>query len=149
MLATRARGTNHFLADTGGRLWDIETSATSSAFADHSGAGFMAHTNHYASPVMASFEGSRFEESRVRLATAGRLLAEGFTRRDDPVGLVAQVLRSHERSPGAEICGHPDQEQAPAQQVMTVGSMLCDLDERRIHVCAGPPCENPYEVFSL
>ena len=31
---------------------------------------------------------------------------------------------------------------------MTVGSMICDLDERRIHVCAGPPCENPYEVLT-
>jgi isopenicillin-N N-acyltransferase-like protein len=149
LLATRARGTNHVFADTDGRLWDIETSATSSAFADHSAARFMAHTNHYASPAMASFEGSRFEESRVRLATAERLLAEGLGQGQDPVALVAQVLRSHERAPGQAICGHPDESQAPAAQGMTVGSMVCDLDERRIHVCAGPPCENPYEVFSL
>lgn len=148
LLATRARGTNHFLADTGGRLWDVETSATSSVLADHSTAGFMAHTNHYASPAMSPFEGSRFEESRVRLATAERLLGEGLTRGDDPVELVTSVLRSHERSP-EQICGHPDEGQAPAAQVMTVGSMICDLDERRMYVCAGPPCENPYQIFSM
>ena len=55
LLGARARGTNHFLADTGGRLWDIETSATGSAFVDHSAAGFMAHTNHYA----AAADGAR------------------------------------------------------------------------------------------
>jgi hypothetical protein len=32
---------------------------------------------------------------------------------------------------------------------MTVGSMICDLDERRLYVCAGPPCENPYERVDL
>ena len=149
LLATRARGTNHFFADAGGRLWDVEASATSSAHADHSAAGFMAHTNHYASPAMAPFEGSRFAESRVRLATAERLLAEGLARGDDPSDLVARVLASHERAPGQAICAHPDRGQSPAAQGMTVGSMICDLDERRIHVCAGPPCENPYESFSL
>ena len=32
---------------------------------------------------------------------------------------------------------------------MTVGSMICDLDERRLYACAGPPCENPYQVFEM
>ena len=69
----------------------------------------MAHTNHYAAPAMAPFEGSRYAESRVRLATAERLLAEGLARGDDPVDLVARVLRSHEPAPAQAICGHPDE----------------------------------------
>ncbi len=32
---------------------------------------------------------------------------------------------------------------------MTVGSLICDLDERRMYACAGPPCENPYQVFEM
>ena len=32
---------------------------------------------------------------------------------------------------------------------MTVGSIICDLDERRLYVCAGPPCEADYEVFAM
>ena len=36
--AARARGTNQFFADTAGRLWDIESSATASALADHGAA---------------------------------------------------------------------------------------------------------------
>jgi isopenicillin-N N-acyltransferase-like protein len=149
LLAARARGTNHFFVDAGGRLWDVETSATSSAFVDHSGAGFMAHTNHYAAPEMARFEGSQHEESRVRLSTAERLLAEGIGRGDDPVELARRVLRCHDPSPDRAICGHSDESMTTAEQGMTVGSMICDLDERRLHVCAGPPCENPYQTFSM
>ncbi len=147
--SARARGTNHFLADDRGRLWDIETSAASSAFADHSATGYMAHTNHYAAAAMAPVEGSQYAESRVRLATAERLLAEGIARGDDPVDLVARALRCHDPSPGQAICSHPDESLEPVDQVMTVGSMICDLDERRVYVCAGPPCENPFQVFSL
>lgn len=149
LLAARARGTNHFLADASGRLWDLETSATASAFSDHSGDGFMAHTNHYVMSGMAPFEGGAHEESRVRLSTAETLLAEGLARGEDPVELVIGVLRCHEPSPDQAICGHPDETVASPERVMTVGSMVCDLDERRLYVCAGPPCENPYQVVSM
>jgi isopenicillin-N N-acyltransferase-like protein len=148
-LEARARGTNHFLADLGGRLWDVETSATASSFADHTAAGYMAHTNHYAQRAMALYEGSRHRESRTRLITAERLLAAGVARDEDPVELVARVLRSHEPGPRECICGHPEEGEPVAERVMTVGSMICDLDERRLYACAGPPCENPYEVFAM
>jgi len=149
LLGARARGTNHVFADTGGRVWDIETSATGSALVDHSAAGFMAHTNHYAAAQMAPFEGSQHEESRVRLSTAEHLLADGIARAEDPVELAARVLRCHEPSLDQAICGHADDSDPPADRTITVGSMICDLDERRVYVCAGPPCENPFQVFSL
>jgi isopenicillin-N N-acyltransferase-like protein len=147
LLAARARGTNHFYNDLDGRLWDIETSATASAFMERD--SFMAHTNHYVAPEMAPFEGERYQESSTRLATAERMLAEGIARGDDPVELVASVLRGHEPSPDDCICGHPSPEDPPAEQIMTVGSMICDLDERRVYACAGPPCENPYQIFEM
>jgi len=148
-LEARARGTNHFFADLAGRLWNVEASATATAFADHTQTGFMAHTNHYAAPEMQAYEGSQHRESRTRLATAERLLAEGVARDDDPFELVARVLRCHEPTPDECICGHPDETRPLAERVMTVGSMICDLDERRLYACAGPPCENPYQVFTM
>ena len=148
-LSARARGTNQFFADTGGRLWDLETSATAHALADHTAAGFMAHTNHYASPEMQPYEGYGGGESAVRLSTAERLLAEGLAAGEDPLDLVARVLRTHEPSLQECICGHPEPDDAPADQGMTVGSIICDLDERRMYACAGPPCENPYQVFEM
>ena len=149
LLAARARGSNHFLADTRGRLWDLETSATASAFRDHSSAGYMAHTNHYVAAEMAPFEAATYEESPLRLATAEGILAEGIAGGDDPVELVARALRCHGPAPEQAICGHPDESEPPAEQGMTVGSMICDLDERRIYVCAGPPCENPYPMYEM
>ena len=149
LLAARARGTNQFFADTRGRLWDVETSATARAVMDHSGDGFMAHSNHYVSPAMQPYEGYGGGESEVRLATAEQLLAEGLAAGVDPVELVAAVLRSHEPSRDECICGHADPDEAPADQGMTTGSIICDLDERRLYACAGPPCENPYQVFDM
>ena len=149
LLAARARGTNHFFADTRGRLWDIETSATASAFSDHSRGGTMAHTNHYVAVEMSRFEAETHEESAIRLATAERILAAGVAAGDDPVELVARALRCHDPAPEQAICGHPDESQPLAEQGMTVGSMVCDLDERRIYVCAGPPCENPYQMYEM
>jgi isopenicillin-N N-acyltransferase-like protein len=98
---------------------------------------------------MQPFEGSDHEESRVRLATAELMLAQGVEDEEDPVDLVARVLRCHDPGPDQAICGHPDESEPPADQGMTVGSMICDLDERRIHVCAGPPCENAYQTFAM
>jgi hypothetical protein len=149
LLAARARGTNQFFADVGGRLWDLETSATAHALMDHTPAGMMAHTNHYVSADMAPFEGRASGESAVRLATAERLLRDGVAAGEEPVGLVARVLRTHEPSPEEAICGHPFRDEAPAEQGMTVGSIICDLDERRLYACAGPPCESAYEVFEM
>jgi isopenicillin-N N-acyltransferase-like protein len=149
LLAARARGTNQFFADSGGRLWDLETSATAHALMEHTAAGFMAHANHYVSPDMLPYEGQRTTESPVRLATAERLLQEGIAAAEDPVELVARVLRTHEPGPEGCICGHPEPDEPPADQGMTVGSIICDLDERRLYACAGPPCENPYQVFEM
>jgi isopenicillin-N N-acyltransferase-like protein len=149
LLPARARGTNQFFADIAGRLWDLETSATAHALMDHTAAAHMAHANHYVSPAMLPYEGYGGGESEVRLATAERLLAGGLAAGEDPIDLVARVLRGHEPSRDSCICGHPDADAAPADQGMTVGSMICDLDELRIHVCAGPPCENEYEVFEM
>lgn len=149
LLAARARGTNHFFADASGRLWDVETSATRAVMADHGAAGFMAHTNHYVAQELHAVEGDAGDESRVRLATAERMLAAGVAAGGDPVELVTRILRSHEPSAGECICGHPNRDLPVAEQGMTVGSLICDLDERRLYACAGPPCENPYRVFEL
>jgi isopenicillin-N N-acyltransferase like protein len=149
LLAARARGTNHVFADTRGRLWDVETSSTASAFMDHSSVGCLAHTNHYVAAEMAPFEAVAYPESSIRLATVEGILAEGIARGDDPVEIVTRALRCHEPGPGRAACGHPDESEPLAERGMTVSSMICDLDQRRVHVCAGPPCENPYQVFEM
>jgi hypothetical protein len=96
--AARARGTNQFFADTAGGSGTSSRRPPPSAFADHTARGYMAHTNHYVAPEMAPFEGSDAEESRTRLRTAEAMLVEGLDRGDEPVELVARILRCHEPS---------------------------------------------------
>jgi isopenicillin-N N-acyltransferase like protein len=45
------------------------------------------------------------------------------------------------------ICGHPDPETPVADRVMSVASIVCDLDRMELKACAGPPCESPYRTF--
>ena len=123
LLAARARGTNQFFADTGGRLWDLETSATAHALMDHTAAGFMAHTNHYVSPAMQPFEGYGGGESAVRLSH-GRAAARGGHRRrrgpggprgPGPAHARAVARRVHLRPPGAgRAAGRPGHDRRAA-----------------------------------
>jgi len=145
-MPVRARGSNHLLGDASGRIWDIETSAYGAAMTEHE--RHAAHTNHYAAPAMAYYEGYHKEESRARLLEAERTLEAGVAAGEDPERLLERVLRSHANRPDS-ICGHPDPDAAPADQVMTVASMICDLDAMRLRACAGPPCENDYQTFEV
>jgi isopenicillin-N N-acyltransferase-like protein len=140
----RARGTNYTLADREGRLWDLETSAHAAVLIE--GGATLAHTNHYVHPAMAVFEGYHKLESRDRLRQAECELAAGVARGEDARDLVARVLTAHDGGPDA-ICGHPDETLPVADRVMTVASLICDLDALRVEACAGPPCENEYRVF--
>jgi len=145
-LPVRARGSNHLFGDREGRIWDVETSAHGSVLTEYGTAA--AHTNHYVAPAMAFYEGYHKEESRRRLADAEARLTAGLERGDDPEAIVDAVLRSHDGAPDS-VCGHPDLAAAPADQVMTVASMVCDLDSMELRACAGPPCENPYRTFDV
>jgi hypothetical protein len=56
------------------------------------------------------------------------------------------VLSDHANAPES-ICGHSvpdDPDDSP-----TTGSVIIELEERRMHVCAGRPCENEYRVVAL
>jgi len=143
----RARGTNQLFLDTAGRLVDVESSALASS--ETSSGEWFAHTNHYALPEMSSREAVYHEESRIRLATARRMLADGVAAGDDPIELIARVLRCHEPTPDDSICGHPEESEPLGEQIQTVASMICDLDERRLYASAGTPCANPYQVFEM
>lgn len=140
----RARGSNHLFGDREGRIWDLETSAHAAVLTEHE--GYAAHTNHYVAPAMSVYEGSHSSESRTRLAFAEGALADGLAAGEDPRALVDAVLRSH-NGVCEWVCGHPDEKQPLGEQVMTVASMVCDLDAMQLHACAGPPCENPYTVW--
>lgn len=145
-LTARARGSNHFFGHVDGTLLTLETSATTDAVIH--GQGYLAHTNHYVAPEMQEYGDAPEQESLDRMARADRLLAEGPAAGEDAVDLVARVLRDHAHAPDS-ICGHPQVSRLAAERTMTVHSMVCDLDERRMYVHSGSPCEGPYQCIQL
>ena len=56
------------------------------------------------------------------------------------------MLRDHEGAPRS-VCAHPIEDDA--SHGPTVASMIWELEERLMHVCAGRPCEQPYSSVRL
>jgi hypothetical protein len=57
------------------------------------------------------------------------------------------VLRDHGSSPQA-ICLHPDPAEGDEASAVMF-SMVAELEERRMWVAPGNPCETPYEEIDL
>ena len=140
-LSARARGCNHLMADAHGRIWDVETSATSSVTLESG--SWLVHTNHYLHESMEAFQMALpLESSRARFARACELVDAGIRRGRDPYDIVAQVLADH-RDQGREICTHEDEALPHGDRQSTTASMIWDIKAMAADVCAGPPCKNP------
>ena len=146
-LSARARGANHLMADAGGRIWDVETSAIAEVTLE-SGSRFV-HTNHYLHDSMLRYQMALpLDDSRRRLARAQALVDAGLARDDDAYELALAVLADHGDAEHA-ICSHEDESLPPGQRMSTTASMIWDLGALAADVCAGPPCENPRQRIGL
>ena len=157
-LAPRARGSNHLLCDSTGRVWDIETSGERWTMLDGSppppeaaaagATAFFAHTNHYVSPELAPGDAARSEGSRLRRERAERLLFDGLASGDDLVELGKRVLSDHENAPFS-ICDHWEDDDPDPDQSVTTASMVWEPAEGRAHIAVGQPCESEYLTFGF
>jgi isopenicillin-N N-acyltransferase-like protein len=107
--------------------------------------GVLTHANHFESrvPVRDLFA-DRGGSSYFRAARAARLLPEG---RIDEADLAA-VLADHASYPHA-ICRHADPRDADEDRSESLYSVIMDLEERRLSVAAGPPCDRTYAAVHL
>ena len=100
----------------------------------------LVHTNHCIASATSEVEGARpvdlEESSRLRLAHASQLLADGA------VGVAEMMaLTRDERS----ICRHPD----PPYSYESCGAAIMRPRTREFWACWGVPSENEYERFDL
>lgn len=144
--APRVRGANHLLADAGGRIWDIETTATKLAWID--GGACFAHTNHYVTPELAPQDATTSVGTFKRRQRAEELLTAGLEAGEDPVSLGQAVLRDHANAP-LSICAHWDDDDPSLDQSVTTASMVWEPAEGAVHVAAGQPCEHEYVTYCL
>jgi len=139
-LPTRAGGYGHSFAFAGGDAFAVETTATRLAVLD----GPAIHTNHYLDPELAALGPEPSEGSLARRARLDQLLEE---RAPKTVPEVMDILRDHGSTPQA-ICLHPDLDEGDEASALMF-SMVAELEERRMWVAPGNPCEHEYEEVDL
>jgi isopenicillin-N N-acyltransferase-like protein len=135
----RAGGYAHLVAFPGGRRFTVETSATGHAMVEGS-----AHTNHYLDPALAARSPEPGPGSLSRLRRVTELIEERAP--GGPEGAM-EVLRDHD-GPGQPICLHADPAQGDEAEAV-IFAMVCHLEERRMWVAPGSPCETRFEEIDL
>lgn len=133
---------------TGGELINLEL-VPGEVGVLHPVDGMITHANHLESAVpVHDIEKDWGGSSLYRSARARRLMtpvvAAGKTEFTDLV----TVLADHASYPQA-ICRHLDRRLPPLEDSQTVCSVLLDLDERRLGIADGQPCEHGYDWFTV
>ena len=123
-----------------GDAFIVETTARELAVRDGPGA----HTNHYTDARLAALGPEPAAGSLARLARLRELLE---TQRPSTVAEVMGILRDHGSTPQA-ICLHPDPKEGEEASAVLF-SMVADLEEGRMWVAPGNPCETEYEEVDL
>lgn len=105
----------------------------------------LAHANHYEAPELLADEGNpKFEGSSfVRGGRMAQLLDESAGHID--LGSLERMFKDHANYPGS-ICAHLD---SPNYPFMTRAAMLYVPATRTMLITAAPPCEAPYEAYTL
>lgn len=139
-LPGRAGGYGHVFAFAGGDTFTVETTGKLEAVVPGPGA----HTNHYQDPELAELGPAPSDGSLGRLARLRELLAD---REPKTPEAVMEILRDHGSAPQA-ICLHPNPDEGDGADAI-VFSMVADVENGRMWVAPGTPCETEYEEVDL
>jgi isopenicillin-N N-acyltransferase-like protein len=134
--------------DNGGEVIDVEIAPGDAGWL-HPVDGIVTHANHFDVPLpiydtIKDWGGS----SLFRAARARRLLAEPAAAGKVSEADLATVLRDHASFP-LSICRHVDERDAYYDRSESAYSIILDLDDRRLAVAAGPPCQAEYTWLDL
>ena len=132
---------NYVVCDGHDAILDIEATTAGPEFLKDSGAGFLAHTNHFVCLRYARRENfaQSWKDSFPRLDRMNSLVQGKFGSLS--VGDMKSFLSDHSGYP-TSICRHDGESQ-------TVASLISEPGERRMHVAVGNPCQNRYVTYSL
>jgi len=137
----QASNANYVVCDGHGAILDIESTSAGPEFLKDSGAGFLAHTNHFVCSRYATRENfaRSWKDSFPRLDRMNALVQGKFGSLS--VDELKKFLTDHSGYP-TSICRHNGES-------LTVASLISELDERRFHVAVGNPCQNRYVTYSM
>lgn len=146
LIPLRAAGYNHLLAHESGELYNVEVSAHHFDIL-YGEEGYLAHTNNYLSPRMEKIESEPDElvHTRVRYFRALRLLKENNRQ---TISSLEQILSDHVNYPDS-ICNHSIFDLDPLDREKTIVSLIMDLNERKLVLAWGNPCQNKYHTYGI
>ena len=136
---------NVLLGHPAGEMIDIESTPEESFYL-YPDDGVLTHANHFESGQnRGSFE-QLATHSLCRGPRMQRLLEREVGEID--VGTLKDALRDHFNEPSS-ICSHVDPELPDHEIGHTNASVIMDLQDRRLLLTEGPPCESEYEEFHV
>lgn len=142
----RVGSANVMLGHADGEVIDIEASPRDANYL-YPQDGLITHANHFVHPKSVASRFERITPSTLyRAARLDRLLRRHLGRLE--TAHFEDALRDHFSRP-ASICRHEDPTQPEAKRGCSVTSAIIDLSARTLYATDGPPCENPYQAFSL
>ena len=148
--ATRSSSANYLLAHADGLAVNVEGTPGDYANLLLEGPrdGLITHTNHFISPRFAGLDtGLRLmPDSFFRLQRLSDTVRSARAR--VTTDLLEQAFGDHAGHPYG-VCSHPDPSAPPVDQAATIASLVMDLDERRLWLSDGNPCETPYRELDL
>ena len=110
--------------------------------------GVLSHANHFADPNILGV--SEPQNPRRYLSEFRQKRMESLLKAQKPLHIpyIQQILKDHENHPQS-LCRHKDSKLPESQHTITKTSMIMDLEERKIWVTDGNPCEAVFESFKL
>ena len=144
--AARGTAVNHLIASAAGEVIDCETTPAE-VYEVGAENGLLGHSNHFLAPrAQQELVDTGIARHPDTLARAPRIRELVAARRQPTVADLQAALRDHEGYPDA-ICRHATT--IELRTWTTVASIVMDLDQRRLWVAAGPPCESTYREHRL
>ena len=110
--------------------------------------GILTHANHFVGRrIYREDKGRlRYPDSLIRDHRALMLLEPKIN--DLTLHDIETVLRDHLNHPHS-ICRHADPKINELEEIVSLTSVLMDLESGVLHVAEGPPCQHPYIPFSF
>lgn len=148
ILRNSARGIGYYhLTDTRGNMLGIESIYDGYSVLEPK-QGMLVHANHYETIEYAKNDGAHtFITDSFKRAPRLRCLMEEHHGALTPE-IMMKLLADHEGFPNS-ICRHVDGSKSQEFASMSKTSFIMLPEERKMYICAGPPCENKYEEYAL
>ena len=109
--------------------------------------GVLAHTNHFLAADEMGVqvpEEDRISSTHRQQRAETRLSERSYLMLNN----IKSILADHDGYPNA-VCQHGDPQLPTHERYATVTSIILDLDARTMHVAAGNPCCEPFEVHHI